>query len=55
MADLSLMEKETIEQIAALKIELAAIEANEAKIKTAIWLVLGGAMIPVTFYLVGLF
>jgi len=49
------MEKETIESIAALKIELAAIEASEAKIKTAIWLVLGGAMIAVTFYLVGLF
>jgi hypothetical protein len=49
------MEKQTIEAIAALKLELAALEAQEAKIKNALYLTAAGAMMAVTFYLVGLF
>jgi hypothetical protein len=49
------MQNETIEQIAALKIELAAIEAKEAKIKAAIYATLGGAILAVTFWIPALF
>ena len=37
IADLGLMEKETIEKIAELKLELIALNVIEAKIKAAIY------------------
>ena len=37
IADLSLMEKKTIEKIAELKLELIALNVSEAKIKAAIY------------------
>ena len=37
IADLGLMEKETIEKIAELKLELIALNVSEAKIKAALW------------------